>query len=171
MCDPCIFCRSKLNDYRMRGDRLVDELINFHEDCEYEVTLSAKFIVVYDFQQTQYFEQYNILNSEMLTDYMRHQSDDNMIQFKNNSLFGKTMENVRGRMDMRLCQTAEKLMTYTSKTLFQSCTVFGQDLVGVQLLKGEVLLDKPVHIGRAVLDLSKLVMYQLHYDQLTSYDQ
>ena len=57
---------------------------------------------------------------------------------KNNSLFGKTMENVRGRMEMRLCQTARKLRTYSSKPLFQSCKVFGTNLVGVQLLKEEV---------------------------------
>ena len=67
------------------------------------------------------------------------------------------MENVRGRMDMRLCQTAERLRTYTSKTLFQNCMVFGPDLVGIQLLKEEILLNKPVYIGQAVFDLSKLV--------------
>ena len=90
---------------------------------------------------------YTFLNSEMLTDYMKHQSGDSMFQFKNNSLFAKSMENVRGRMDMRLCQTAERMMTYTSKPLFLSCTVFGQDLVGVQLLKEENELNKPVYIG------------------------
>ena len=59
-------------------------------------------------------------------------------KLKNNSLFGKTMENVRGRMNMRLCQTPEKMRTYTSKPLFQMCKVFGKELVWVQLIKKEV---------------------------------
>lgn len=50
---------------------------------------------------------------------------------------GKTVENIRGRLNMRLCQTAERLRTYASRPLFQSVKVFGPDLVGVQLLKEE----------------------------------
>ena len=51
---------------------------------------------------------------------------------------GKTMENVRCRMDMRLCQDAERIMTYTSRPLCKSVKAFGPELVGVQLLKEKV---------------------------------
>ena len=81
------------------------------------------------------------------------------------------MENVRRRINYRLCNTVEKFMTYTSKPLFISATRFSDDLVGVELLKGVVELDKPVFIGQAVLDLSKLVMYKLRYEKLSMYEK
>jgi hypothetical protein len=81
------------------------------------------------------------------------------------------MENVRGRMNMKLCTSGEKMCKYTSNPLFQSCKKFGPNLVGIQLLKEEVLLDRPVYIGQAVLDLSKLVMYQLRYEKMAAYAQ
>jgi hypothetical protein len=59
--------------------------------------------------------------------------------FYNVCVIGKTMESVRGRMEMRLCNTAEKLRTYTSRPLFTTCKVFGEELVGVQLMKEEVM--------------------------------
>jgi hypothetical protein len=89
------------------------------------------------FHQSPFFEPYISFNSEERAKATSDFSKD-FFKLKNNSLFGKTMENVRGRMDMRLCQTAEKMRTYTSKPLFQSCKVFGPDLVGVQILKKEV---------------------------------
>jgi len=92
---------------------------------------------VITFEQAPYFRPYITFNSEERAKATTDFSKD-FFKLKNNSLFGKTMENVRGRMNMRLCQTAEKLRTYTSKPLFQSCKVFGPELVGVQLLKEEV---------------------------------
>ena len=79
------------------------------------------------------------------------------------------MEYVCGRMDMRLCQTEEKFRTYNSRALCRGYHVFGPELVGVELLKSEVLLNKPVFIGQAVLDLSKFVRYKLRYEQLAKY--
>ena len=48
---------------------------------------------------------------------------------------------------------------------------FTEDLVGVEMLKEEVIMDKPVYIGQAVLDLSKLIMYRWRYDHLASLEE
>ena len=142
------------------------------------------------FVQSPFFEPYITFNSSQRQSATNELTKE-FYKLKNNSLYGKTVENVRGRMNMRLCNTAEKLRKYTSKALFQSCKMFGPDLVGVQLHKEEVndilrvnhfilsfcfsslqiLLDKPVYIGQAVLDLSKLVMYQLRYEHLAAYSR
>ena len=81
------------------------------------------------------------------------------------------MENVRNRIEYRLCNTPEKLTTYASRPLFLSATRFSEDLVGVELLKTKVELCKPVFIGQAVLDLSKLIMYRLRYEKLPKYER
>jgi hypothetical protein len=122
------------------------------------------------FQQSSFFEPYITFNSKQRQLATTEFSKD-FFKLKNNSLFGKTMENVRCRMDMRLCQTAERLRTYSSKPLFKSVKMFSPELVGVQLLKEEVLLDRPVYIRQAVLDLSKLVIYELRYKSLSHYAQ
>ena len=52
-----------------------------------------------------------------------------------------------------------------------SSTFFTRDLVGVRCASTEVKLNKPISIGQCVLDNSKLIMYQLKYDQLTKYER
>ena len=89
----------------------------------------------------------------------------------NNALFGKTMENVRGRKDYKLRNTEQGGRKDTSKPQYIRTHKFSDDLLLNELLKLEVKLDKPIFIGQAVLDLSKLIMYELRYKTLTSYEQ
>ena len=88
----------------------------------------------------------------------------------NNALFGKTMENVRGRKDYALSNSADKFEAFASKPHFLSCHRFSEELILTEQLKLEVLLDRPIFIGQAVLDLSKLTMFQLRYEQLPRYE-
>ena len=124
---------------------------------------------VVSFTPAAFFQPYISFNSQK-RQAARNEFEKDFYKLKNNSLFGKTMENVRRRIDFRLCNTPEKFQTYTSRPLFLSATRFTEDLVGVELLKGKVELDKPVFISQAVLDLSKLIMYQLRYEKLVSYE-
>jgi len=78
------------------------------------------------------------------------------------------MENVRKRKDIRICNDSEQLKTYVGKPTYDDARIFckgdvqgSADIVCVHLIKQEVVLDKPIFIGQAVLDLSKLVMYKL----------
>jgi len=88
------------------------------------------------------------------------------------------MENVRKRKDLRICNNQKKLRTYTSKPTYVDSRIFAKaeydnefDIVGVHLLKKEIMLDKPIYIGQAVLDLSKLLMYTLRYEKLSFYEK
>jgi len=72
-------------------------------------------------------------------------------------------------MKFRLCTNGETLETLASRPEFLNSFIFTGDLVGVHLAKDKVILNKPIYIGQAVLDLSKLVMYELFYGQLQSY--
>jgi hypothetical protein len=123
------------------------------------------------FHQSPYFERYITFNSQQRQSTTSNELSKEYYKLKNNSLYGKTVESVRGRLNMRLCNTTQKVETYASRPLFQSCKIFGPSLVGMLLLKEEVELNKPVYVGQAVLDLSKLIMYQLFYDQLKGYEQ
>ena len=92
-------------------------------------------------------------------------------KLKNNSLYGKTVENIRKRKNLRLCNTPKKLITCTSKALFKRSEKITEDLVVATMIKETICLDRPVYIGQAVLDLSKLRMYKLQYTELERYRQ
>ena len=76
------------------------------------------------------------------------------------------MEDVRKRIDFRLITSFDRLEKLTSSPLFVDNTIFSDSVVGVHMFKDKVILDKPVYIGQAVLDYSKLEMYNLFYNVL-----
>ena len=85
----------------------------------------------------------------------------------NNSVFGKTMENVRGRIQVECCFNDKRQEHLQSKTTFKSTTPYhnGDNTFSlVELSKKIVKLDKPIYAGFTILDLSKLHMYDFHYN-------
>jgi hypothetical protein len=80
----------------------------------------------------------------------------------NNSVYGKTMENVRNRINFKLISSEAEALAL--KNTRKSYTIFNEDLVGVHLCKREVKLNKPIFIGQTVLDDSKVLMQDFHYN-------
>ena len=91
-------------------------------------------------------------------------------KLKNNALYGKTVENVRRRINFRICNNEDKFTKLVSNPSFLKSIVFDEDLVGVHLAKEFAVLNKPVYVGQAVLDLAKLEMYELYYDKMLQYE-
>ena len=52
------------------------------------------------------------------------------------------------------------------KPSFKDCVKFSENLVGVEMGKTEITMDNPVYLGQAILDLSKMLMYEFHYDYM-----
>lgn len=117
------------------------------------------------FKQSPFFSSYISFNSRMRQE-SSNEFEKDYYKLKNNSLYGKMVENVRRRMNFRLCNSENQVISLSSNPSFQSSTIFNENLVGIHLAKEKVILDKPVFIGQAVLDLSKLVMYELRYTHL-----
>ena len=90
-------------------------------------------------------------------------------KLKNNSLYGKTVENIRKRKAIRLCNSSKRLVTYASKPTFKKTIEIADDLIACLMAKETVCLNRPVYIGQTVLDLSKLRMYILQYKELEMY--
>ena len=77
-----------------------------------------------------------------------------------NSVYGKTMDNLRKRINVRLVNTAEDFLNYTSRPTYITHKVFGKNYAAVHEIKPVLILNKPIH----VLDLSKWKMYDFHYN-------
>lgn len=89
-------------------------------------------------------------------------------KLKNNSLFGKTMEDVRKHSIYKLVTDVEQFRKLSLSPLFHDRDIITEDIVGVKMYKTKVKLNKPIYIGQAVLDHSKHAMYTLFYETLPS---
>jgi hypothetical protein len=86
----------------------------------------------------------------------------------NNASFGKTMENVREHRDIRLVCNWNSARKLISKSSFKSCKVFSENLIAIENYKTEIMFNKPIYVGMAILELSKTLMYSFHYDYIMS---
>jgi hypothetical protein len=143
------------------------KLLKFYLEMGMTIT---KVHEVVKFTQTAIFRKYIEDNSAR-----RQAANDDftkdLYKLLNNALFGKTMENVRGRKKFTLRNSEAQMLLDTSKPHYLRTVEFSPDLLLNELMNLEVKLDKPIFIGQAVLDLSKLVMYQLRYHKLQHYEE
>ena len=81
----------------------------------------------------------------------------------NNSVFGKTMENVKNRMDLHMTTDNDNAIKWFSKISMKDCkTIDGLYLI--EMYKKEIVYDKPIYVGTSILDLSKLCMMEFNYN-------
>lgn len=121
------------------------------------------------FTQEAWLEPYIRFNTDKRT-LATTESAKAFYKLLNNAVFGKTMENVRNRSDIKLITDRAQLIRYVSRPHYKHSYIFQPDdpegnfLVGVEMMKCEVTLDKPIYAGISILDLSKLHMYEFHYN-------
>ena len=83
-----------------------------------------------------------------------------------NALFGKLMEQLRKRVDCRIVTSAAQAKRLTAKATFVSFKIINEDITIVKMRKTSIYWNKPIYCGLAVLDLSKLWMYQFYYSHI-----
>ena len=82
----------------------------------------------------------------------------------NNSVYGKTMENLKTRIKITLVNNAKDYKTYVSKPSFVSQKMFIKNVVAIHEIKPVLAIDKRIFVGFSMLNLSKLFMYEFHYN-------
>ena len=80
-----------------------------------------------------------------------------------NSVYGKTMENLRKRINVRLVNNEKDFLKYTSRPTYVAHKLFGKDYAAIHEIKPVLVLSKPIYVGFTVLELSKWLMYDFHY--------
>ena len=81
-----------------------------------------------------------------------------------NSVYGKTIENLQKRINVRLVNNTGDFLKYTSRPTYTTHKIFGEDYAAIQETKPILLLNKPIYVEFTVLDLSKWKMYDFHYN-------
>ena len=120
---------------------------------------------VLTFKQKPWLKQYIDFNTARRT-AAKNAFEKDFYKLMNNSVFGKTMENLRKRVDVRLVTNKKKLLKLTACPTFVSSSIINKDLVVVQKNHEELALNRPIYVGASILDLSKVLMYDFHYNYI-----
>lgn len=124
---------------------------------------------ILQFSQSPWLRNYIELNTDFRTS-AKNDFEKNLYKLMNNAVFGKTIENVRNRVDVKLLTEwdgrygAEAMI---AKPNFHSRSVFSEKLIAVELRKLEVKLYKPIYVGMCILDISKTCLYEFHHEYMT----
>ncbi|VDI26359.1 Hypothetical predicted protein, partial [Mytilus galloprovincialis] len=110
------------------------------------------------FEQSPCNKPYIDLNTELRA-LATGDAEKDFYKLMNNSVFGKTIENIRKRVDIRLVNIL-KLM---SKPNFDRRVVFKENLAALHMTRTKLTFDKPVYLGACILDISTLLMNKFHY--------
>ena len=120
---------------------------------------------VIEFDQSPWLKTYIDFNTQLRTAGTNDFEKD-FFKLMNNSVFGKTMENIRKHRNIKLVMTEERYLCTVMKPNFKSGVLFGENLMGCKMEKIKVVMNKPVYLGQVILDLGKIVMYEFHYDYM-----
>ena len=117
------------------------------------------------FYQSSWMEPYIRKNTE-LRKTAANSFEKDFFKLMNNSVFGKTIENIRKRQNIILVDNRKKAAKLSSRPNFERATIFDRNLIAVHMKKTEVYFNKPVYVGQVILDLSKTLMFDFHYNYI-----
>ena len=117
------------------------------------------------FEESQWLKKYITLNIELRT-AAANEFEKDFFKLMNNSVFGKTMENIRNRVGIKLMNDKKQAEKLGAKPNFYHCNIFSKDLVAIHIKKTKLVFNKPVYLGMCILDLSKTLMYDFHHNYI-----
>ena len=121
-----------------------------------------------EFDQSPWLKTYIDFNTQLRM-AATNDFEKDFFRLMNNPVFGKMMENIRKHRNIKLVMTEEKYLHTVMKPNFKSGVLFGENLMGCEMGKIgkiKVVMNKLVCLGQVILDLSKIVMYEFHYDYM-----
>ena len=117
------------------------------------------------FVESEWLKPYIDMNTNLRTK-AKNNFEKDFYKLMNNSVFGKTMENIRNRVVVKFATNQNQLKKLVAKPNFKSRKIFHENLVSVHMKKTSLIMDKPIYLGMCILDLSKTIMYEFHYDYI-----
>ena len=120
---------------------------------------------VIQFNQKAWLKPYIDMNSKYRTK-AENDFKKNFFKLMNNSVFGKTMRNVRNHRDIKLVTSDKKRKRLVSEHNYHWYKKFSEHLMAIEMKKTRVKMTKPLYLGMSILDISKILMYEFWYDYI-----
>ena len=114
------------------------------------------------FKQSDWLKKHIDFNADKRNNAVNSFEKD-FLKSMNNSFYGKTTENLRKRVKVRLVNNAKDCKKYVIKPSFVLKKIFSKKFVAIHQIKPVLIIDKPIYVGLSVLGLSNLLMYEFHY--------
>ena len=168
------FVRESFPDCQDSVEKLVPNLMDkknytvHYQNLQLYINLGlevTKIHRVLEFDQAPWLKPYIDLNTEKRKS-AKSDFEKDFFKLCINSMFGKTMENVRQRISVEMVLDEYKLRKKVAKPMFKCGQMIREDLYAVQQRIATVNLNKPIYCGFAVLELSKRLMYDFHYNHM-----
>ena len=162
---------------RMKTNNCVTLVCNLHDKENYSIHIFALIQVlnhglkltkehrVIEFRQEHWLKLYIDMNTELRKN-AKSDFEKDFYKLMNNSVFAKTMENVRNHRDIKLVTTDKRRSILASEPNCDSSKCISKDLIIMEMNKVEVKMNKPTYVGQAILDISKKLMYEYWYDYI-----
>jgi hypothetical protein len=145
-------------------ERYVVHIRALQQALQHGLVLSKVHRVI-EFKQSAWLKPYIDMNTEYRKK-AKNAFEKNFFKLMNNAVFGKTMENVRKHKNIKLVCTDRKRKRLASKPNYRHTMWFSRNLIAMDMRRVEDVMNKPIYLGQAILDLSKIVLYEFHYDYI-----
>ena len=120
---------------------------------------------VIEFNQEAWLKPYIDMNTE-LRKVAKHDFEKDLFKLMNNSVFGKTMENIRKHRDIKLVTTDKKRSKSVSGPNYHTINLISEDLSIIEMKKTKVKMNKWIYLGLSIWEISKTLMYEFWYDYM-----
>ena len=170
------YLNNKLNiKYNEKDKKLILDLLPkknykiYYKNLEYYMKLGVKITKVHKiltFNEKPFSKNYIDLNTNLRLK-AKNDLEKDLFKLMNNAIFGKSMENVLNRSNIKLINNdPEKLLKLIREPNFQNAYQISDKLCLVESKPIKTIFDKPIYLGACILETSKLNMYQFWYDHL-----
>ena len=105
------------------------------------------------------------MNTKLRTE-AKNDFEKDFLKLINNSVFEKTMENVRSRRDIKLVTTDERRNKLVSEPNYHTTKHLSENLLAIEMKKTKIIMNKPIYLDQAILDISKTLMYEFWFDYI-----
>ena len=120
---------------------------------------------VIEFNQEAWLRPYIDMNAELRKE-AKNDFEKDLFKLMNNSVFGKTMENIRKHRDIKLVTTDKKRSKLVSEPNYHTINLISEDLSIIEMKKTKVKMNKPIYLGLSILEISKTLMYEFWHDYM-----
>ena len=136
-----------------------------YRNLQLYLSLEMKLIKVHKilkFKQSDWLREFVDFNTDKRKN-AANKFEESFFKLMINSVFGKTMENLRKRICVELINNAKDYIRCVSRPSFVSQKTFSKNFVAVHRIKPVLTLNKPIYVGFSILELSNSLMYEFHY--------
>ena len=120
---------------------------------------------IIEFNQKEWLKPYIDMNTELRKE-AKNDFEKDLFKLMNNSVFGKTMENIRKHRDIKLVTTDKKTNKLVSEPNYHTINLISEDLSIIEMKKTKIKMNKPIYLSLSVLEISKTLMHEFWYDYM-----